>query len=157
MYDFEFLNKYVSEINNPQNQDKKHIIYRLEDDVIEAEKRLGKKFPNELREFYLKVGYGFICNFDKTRRNRLMDPHSVADFILGEDDFIDSTIRELYPDNMLVFFEVGEGTYLTLDLEQEQEGGICPVYYFEEKIATSLEEFLKRMDEETDYYIHLNE
>ncbi|TWK78744.1 Antitoxin YxxD [Bacillus paralicheniformis] len=55
---------------------------------------------------------------------------------------------------MLVFFEVGEGTYLTLDLDQEQENGICPVYYFEKKIATSLEEFLKKMDEEPDYYIH---
>lgn len=55
---------------------------------------------------------------------------------------------------MLVFFEVGEGTYLTLDLKQENEDGKCPVYYFEKKIATSLEEFLKRMDEETDYYIH---
>ena len=31
---------------------------------------------------------------------------------------------------MLVFFEVGEGTYLTLDLDQEEENGICPVYYF---------------------------
>ena len=83
-----------------------------------------------------------------------MDPHSVADFLLDEDDFIDSSIRELYPENMLVFFEVGEGTYLTLDLDQEQENGICPVYYFEKKIATSLEEFLKKMDEEPDYYIH---
>lgn len=154
MRGFEFLNNFIFEINNPQSQEKKHVIYRLEDDVIEAEERLGKKFPNELREFYLGVGYGFICNFDKTRRGRLMDPHSVADFLLDEDDFIDSRIRELYPENMLVFFEVGEGTYLTLDLEQEIEDGICPVYYFERKIATSLEEFLKRMDEETDYYIH---
>ena len=36
---------------------------------------------------------------------------------------------------MLVFFEVGEGTYLTLDLDQEEENGICPVYYFDKKIA----------------------
>ncbi|AJO18540.1 hypothetical protein B4125_1836 [Bacillus paralicheniformis] len=48
----------------------------------------------------------------------------------------------------------GEGTYLTLDLEREEENGICPVYYFDKKIAASLEEFLKKMDEEPDYYIH---
>ncbi|MCY7816868.1 hypothetical protein [Bacillus haynesii] len=53
MYDFEFLNKYISEIDDPHNQNKKHVIYRLEDDVIEAEERLENKFPNELREFYL--------------------------------------------------------------------------------------------------------
>ncbi|TWK40058.1 hypothetical protein CHCC20348_1464 [Bacillus paralicheniformis] len=47
-----------------------------------------------------------------------------------------------------------EGTYLTLVLEQEEENGICPVYYFDKKIAASLEEFLKKMDEEPDYYIH---
>ncbi|MCY8372869.1 SMI1/KNR4 family protein [Bacillus haynesii] len=154
MYDFEFLNKYISEIDDPHNQNKKHVIYRLEDDVIEAEERLENKFPNELREFYLRVGYGFICNLDKTHRDRVMDPHSVADFLLDVDDFIDPSIRELYPENMLVFFEVGEGSYLTLDLDQEEENGICPVYYFEKKIAVSLEEFLKKMDEELDYYIH---
>ncbi|MCA1182033.1 hypothetical protein [Bacillus licheniformis] len=33
---------------------KKHIIYRLEYNVIEAEDRL-EKIPNELREFYLRV------------------------------------------------------------------------------------------------------
>lgn len=155
MYDFEFLKAYITEIYNSQHQEKKHVIYQLENDVSEAEERLGKHFPNELRELYLRVGYGFICNFDKTHRDRLMDPHSVVDFLLGEDNFIDSSIRELYPENMLVFFEVGEGTYLTLDLDQEKEGGICPVYYFEKKMAASIEEFLKRMDEETDYYIHI--
>ncbi|MFU0790519.1 MAG: SMI1-KNR4 domain-containing protein [Virgibacillus proomii] len=154
MYDFEFLNKYVSEINNPQNQDKKHIINRLEDDVIEVEKRLGKKFPNELREFYLKLGYGFICNFDKTRRNRLMDPHSIADFILGEDDYIDSTIRD--PDNLLLFFLKLEREHTLLLIWSRNKKAGFVLFTIEEKIATSLEEFLKRMDEETDYYIHLN-
>lgn len=55
--------------------------------------------------------------------------------------------------NMLVFLK-GEGTYLTLDLEREEENGICPVYYFDKKIAAITEEFLKKMDEEPDYYIH---
>ncbi|AAU23747.1 hypothetical protein FTE28_04700 [Bacillus licheniformis] len=45
---------------------------------------------------------------------------------------------------MLVFFEVGEGTYLTLDLDQEEENGICPVYYFDKIIAASLEEFSRK-------------
>lgn len=155
MYDFKFLNKYIREVNGPVILEKKHVIYRLDDDVPEAEKRLGKRFPNELREFYLQVGYGFLCNDDKTHRDRIMDPHSVADFLLNEDDFIDLSIKELYPGNMLVFFEIGEGTYLTLDLNQEQENGVCPVYYFDNQVAASLEEFLKRMNEETDYYLYV--
>lgn len=38
----------------------KHKFFPLkEKDLIEAEQRLGFKFPPDLKEFYLEVGYGF--------------------------------------------------------------------------------------------------
>lgn len=77
MHNFDFLLKYISTINDPNNSNKKHIFYKLDNDVVEAEQRLGKQFPDELRHLYLTVGYGFLCNLDKTHRDRLMDPHSI--------------------------------------------------------------------------------
>lgn len=49
----------------------------------EVKQELSKKFPNELREFYLRVGYGFICNLDKTHRDRVMDPHEHVSLFEG--------------------------------------------------------------------------
>jgi len=97
-----------------------------------------------------------MCNKTKQGINRLMDPSSIADFRLGEGIYVNDPDRVIYDnDKLLVFFEVSEGTYLTMDFtnvsrnDEEQ----CPIYYFDEKIADSLYEFLVRMDSGTDYFI----
>ncbi|MBS2970797.1 SMI1/KNR4 family protein [Metabacillus sp. KIGAM252] len=154
MPNFEDYKIYISSINDEENKTKKHVFFSLDEDVKEAEERLQMKFPGELKSLYKELGYGFLCNHDKTRRDRIMDPHSIADFILDEDEFIDEDVKELYPDHMLVFFEIGSGNYLTLDLRQEDSNGTCPIYYFDTKIADSIIDFMNEMDKEIDYYIN---
>lgn len=155
MSDFSFLKNYVLSEGDVSAHQMKHSFYALDNyDVESAQERIGFKFPNELKEFYTQIGYGFICNTTKKGVNRLMDPSSIADFRLGEGIYEYDPDREVYNNNkLLVFFEVAEGTYLTMDLVNETENGESPIYYFDEKIADSLYEFLIRMDLQTDYYL----
>lgn len=155
MFDFTYWKQYIILESVVTATDMKHSFYKLKiDDIAEAESRLKKAFPRELREFYKQIGYGFLCNMDKNRINRIMDPASVADFILGEDVYEFDLDRELYDDDTkLVFFEVSAGTYLTMGLQRINQNGECPIYYFDSKIAETLGEFLGKMDLNTDYYL----
>jgi hypothetical protein len=51
-----------------------------------------------------------------------------------------------------VFFEVNEGIYLTLDLNTPKQ---TPVYFFETQIAGSLEEFIRMIDEDAEYFMDM--
>jgi antitoxin YxxD len=155
MSEFEFLKKYITNENNPNLSKYKHLFFNVDEkEITRAEKRMDLKFPKELRDFYLEIGYGFLCNHDKKGFNRIMDPLSVADFRLGEGIYEYDPDREMYDNmNSLVFFEISEGTYLTIRLNEVTLEGKCPIYYFDKLIARSLEEFIKKMDEKTDYYL----
>lgn len=154
MEKFNFLKDYVFSETDTRAETSKHAFYRLtKQDVVEAEERLGRKFPRELRQFYAQIGYGFLCANDHEMIDRMMDPGSVADFKLGEGIYEFDPEREGYEENELAFFEASETSFITLQLSEEDENGVCPVYYLGNKIANSLEDFLKKMDEEIDYYL----
>ncbi|ASB87999.1 hypothetical protein S101395_01489 [Bacillus sonorensis] len=85
----------------------KHAFYALkENDLTEAEGRLGFSFPNELREFYLEIGYGFIRSNNGSAINRLLDPHTIANITLREDIYeFDPDLDDIYEDeDRLVFY-----------------------------------------------------
>ncbi|KEO82791.1 SMI1/KNR4 family protein [Tumebacillus flagellatus] len=153
MADYSHFSRYI--VENPTDhkniQEMKHVLFQISvDEIADNERRLGRSFPEQLREFYHKIGYGFLCQLDSTRFNRIMDPYSVVDFMLGEDIYEFDEDRELYDlDHEVVFFQIVEGCYLTI----RPDG--C-IYYFGKKIADSLEKFLKKMDEQTDYYLSGN-
>jgi len=50
----------------------------------------------------------------------------------------------------LIFFELNDGVYLMI--EKNDTNGKNPIYYFDRKIAESLEEILKKMDEIPNYF-----
>ncbi|MCM3162671.1 SMI1/KNR4 family protein [Metabacillus litoralis] len=130
----------------------KHKFIRLqENELLDAEERLGFELPNELRDFYLEVGYGFIKGSDGNAINRIMDPDTIADITLREGIYeFDPDLEGIYEDDdKLVFYEVNEGVYLTLDLNTPQQ---TPVYFFETQIAGSLEEFIRKVDENAEYF-----
>lgn len=132
-----------------------HTFYNVhENELLDAQERLGFKFPKELREFYLEVGYGFIKSRNQNAFNRFLGPGTIADIRLREDIYeLDPDLDGIYEeDDRLVFFEVNEGVYLTLDLNQASQ---TPVYYFETQIAGSLKEFISKMDEDAEYFMHM--
>lgn len=160
MSNFSFLKKYTFEKTFEGFEKNKHAFFKVSDNEIEsAEKRLGRNFPAELKQFYKELGYGFVCcNLEGSLFNRLMAPDEINDFRLGKDVFENDERREYYTEeNLLVFYEVSEVSCLRLDLEKESKQGQCPVYYEDIKIANSLEEFLERMDLKPNYYLDEHE
>lgn len=136
-------------------KNEKHKFIRLqENEILDAEERLGFELPNELRDFYLEVGYGFIKGSDGNTINRIMDPDTIADITLREGIYeFDPDLEGIYEeDDKLVFYEVNEGVYLTLDLNTPQQ---TPVYFFETQIACSLEEFIRKVDEDAEYFMDM--
>lgn len=110
-------------------------------------------FPKELYDFYTEVGYGFLNRESDSAINRLIDPESVADIRLREDEFEYDPDLDMYEDlNKLVFFEVVEGLYFSISVDENDKNAI---YYVDTIIAESLEEFLKRLDQEGDYFYDL--
>ncbi|TKG97915.1 SMI1/KNR4 family protein [Peribacillus simplex] len=128
----------------------------LGDDLIKVEERLEFKFPPEVKEFYLEVGYGFFKGNNKNSISRLMDPVTIADITLREGIFdYDPDLEGIYEEaDKLVFYEVNEGVYLTLDLNDIQR---TSVHFFEIKIAESLDDFIKKIDEGNEYFFDMME
>lgn len=146
MKSFSSFAKYITEKNNPSSA--KHNLYALEEQSVRsAEARMDICFPEALREFYLEIGYGFFNRGSHSRFNRLIDPESVADIRLREDIYEYDPDLEIYDDvTQLVFYEVVEGLYFSISLEDHA------IYYIDIKIADSLEEFLRTLDQEGDYF-----
>lgn len=140
MANFEFMNRY------------KHKIYNVtENDILIAEQRMNISFPSDLKQFYLEVGYGFIKGQSANAINRILGPGAVADFRLGEGIFeFAANLDALYDENKLIFFEVNEDVYISIDLELVNN----PVFYFDISIASSLEDFFKKFLNNNEYYIN---
>lgn len=157
MSDFNFLKKYIFGLEDSNRTTSKHAFFKLsKNDIEKAEKSIKKRFPKELIEFYRQIGYGFLCRQDKDSIDRIMDPESIANFILREDRYEYDEYRDMIDiEKEMVFFELGESSYLTLDLTQQDENGICPVLYYGDKVADSILDFIKKMDANTDYFINL--
>jgi antitoxin YxxD len=115
---------------------------------------LHLKFPKELVDFYLEVGYGFIKG-SEMNINRIMDPYSVRDFRLRVNDFEfypDIEIYNEYENNKLIFFEGSGSALISIELNENYRSA---VYYYDIQIATSLVEFLKKIEEDDKYYLKL--
>lgn len=125
-----------------------------ENEIIEVEKELNLIFPKELVNFYKEVGYGFI-NGSEFNINRIMDPYSIRDFRLRVNDFEfypDIEIYDEFENNKLIFFEGSESALISIELNDKSSSVI---YYYDIQIASSLEEFLRKIEEDDKYYLEL--
>lgn len=125
-----------------------------ENEIKEVEKELNLKFPKELINFYKEVGYGFIKGSD-FNINRIMDPYSVRDFRLRVNDFEfypDIEIYDEFENNKLIFFEGSESALMSIELNDHYRNA---VYYYDIQIATSLEVFFRKLEENDKYYLEL--
>ena len=112
------------------------------------------QFPNELKRFYLEVGYGYLGNDNPDFHNQIMHPLEIAKLKLGldfygnmfEDDFEYYTSKNVFP-----FFDLGgEADYLVIQLDGDCVGSVI---YCGRPIASSFNEFVKKMCDKTDYFI----
>ena len=149
MSNFSFLNQFRVQ-NESQKNDLENIFYPLsENDIQKAENDFGYSLPIELKDFYLKIGYGFFYQKNNDV-NRFMDTTSLVQINLKQDEFGADPDLELYDDiyndDKLLFFEVNEGVYLAIDKEDIE--GNNAIYHFKTKIADSLENFILRLLED---------
>ncbi|WP_078552212.1 SMI1/KNR4 family protein [Bacillus alkalicellulosilyticus] len=125
-----------------------------DNEIKEVEKELDIKFPKELVTFYIEVGYGFIKG-SEFNINRIMDPYSVRDFRLRVNDYEfypDIEIYDEFENNKLLFFEGSESALMSIELNENTNSA---VYYYDIQIANSLEEFLRKIQENDKYYLEL--
>ena len=133
-----------------QNKENKFYIV-TEEAIAKVQEELGIIFPNELKEFYKKVGYGFL-NTKQENFNRIMNPESVCDFRFRKGQFSYSSDLDIYEDeekDRLFFFEICEGNYLSIGFSRYNNGKI---FYGDKEIANSLEEFLTKYQENERYF-----
>lgn len=141
--------KYDYLVSNPDNS-----FYPVaKTEIEEVESVLELEIPKELKEFFLNVGYGFIQG-SEYNINRIMDPYSMRDFKLKQNDYEFFPDIEVYDDleNELIFFEANETAMISIEISNNERNKI---YYDEFKIADSLEEFLKKVSENDEYYLDL--
>jgi hypothetical protein len=153
MATFDFLKSYrLNSKDITPSTDSKHVFYPVAiKDIIESESRLGFLLPDELDEFYKEIGYGFLNHRDKRGNfNRFLPPASVADINLRADPYKNDPDLEAYDDpTKIIFFELSEGLYLTIDKDETKNQS--PVYYFEDKIADSIADFIKKYEKNPDF------
>lgn len=134
-----------TEINNIFKAYKVH-----ENEIAEAENKMGISFPDDLRNFYKEVGYGFV-NSEPGAINRLIGPLGCADIRLREDIYEydpDLEMYEIYEENSVIFFEVNEGVYMSIGLNDGK------IYFADKIVAESLLDFLKKIVE-PDYWTEI--
>ena len=80
-------------------------------EISVAERQLERQFPDNLRRFYLEVGYGFFINglnnstASRFLVNRVMDPRSIARVLLTPES--PERPEEGFPSGVLPFFDLG--------------------------------------------------
>lgn len=145
MSDFRFLEQFkVIDVNQDSALDHKLYSENLSDIAI-SEDKLGFPLPKELKDFYTQIGYGFFWQLNKSSFDRFLAANQVVQINLKEDFYEFDPDLELYDQlyhvDKLLFFEVNEGIYLAID--KKDENGKNAIYYFKDKIADSLESFIK--------------
>ena len=121
------------------------------DEIKNSESKLEIIFPKLLREFYLEIGYGFIGS-EVGNINRIMDPESVLDFRLRQNDFEfypDIEIYDEFEEDKMIFFEANESVLISIGFGSDNSGKI---YYYDEEISKKLGEFLEKLLEDDTFY-----
>jgi hypothetical protein len=150
---FDFMSRYVFREGDPRAEDSRHAFFSLSlEEIMEVEERLGYKFPAELREFYFRIGYGFLMNDDKSFSHRILNPQSVANRILDSKSNSLDQSQGNFSEGEIPFLAVNELSYMTICCNEKNELGISPIYHEGRQIAPSLQEFLKRVDEKGNQY-----
>lgn len=130
-----------------------------EDDIIQAEEKLGMQFPEQLRTFYLEAGAGYLIDPEEaaTDLDRLLSPLEVIQIRNREGEFaqyarylLKSSTEQREKEGDLIFFQIDHATYLTISPKENGR-----IYYYDLPIAESLEEFFRKDLKKYHYFYDL--
>jgi hypothetical protein len=133
MAEFDFLVKYKIPSDKEQDVDIsrpwKHLFIPIQPfELLEAENELGYRLPEELDRFYLEVGYGVFHNNSDKDFNRFLSPDVLVGINLRQDEYELDPDLDIYDDpDRIVFFQVNEGVFLTID--KSSNGINSSIYY----------------------------
>lgn len=149
MADFEYYRQFILK-ENKSNPLLRHNFFSVsKEDIDVAEKSLGFCLPQGLVDFYLQIGYGFMFTHEEYTFNRLLHPSTIVAIQLREDQFEADPDLEIYDDiSKIIFYQVNEGIYLTMDHSKETSG----IYYFENRIAESFYDFIIKLEQDSSYF-----
>jgi hypothetical protein len=147
---FEYLQPYIGK-KKPPNR-----FWPVDPaDVEDAERRLGVRFPGQLRTFYAEVGCGFLAQGKEDRRrgpslvNGVLSPVEIASLLLDPSE--PARPAEGFMPGVMPFFDVGEQTYLVMRPSSSQPDA---VYWPDgkSKVSDELEAFFKDLYQRAGFY-----
>ena len=151
---YKYLQKYSNQNKKRYAYNENHFRTLFIEDIEAEEKRLGFRFPEQLREFWLEIGYGSIRVGAKTgpdwscpHHNSILRPDQIADILLSNEDDPNSPVLpefyELLRPGYMPFFEIGDSiSFLYMRPQSDNPNAI---WYGRDKICDSFEEFIHRL------------
>ncbi len=159
---YNYLKRYLDLESRDINKNSFHS-FDLEEITV-SERKLGNEFPEELKEFWREIGYGFFFSscpekkiIQKDWVNRLLPPEDIASILLegAESGLITETGLDLLDDGAIPFFEVSDSTSF-ISMKPNSDNPHAIYYLIDYKIADSLEEFVHRLYYESPtYYLNI--
>lgn len=102
--------------------------------INSAEKRLGVKFPESYKAFLLILGCG---NFSYREFNGLIRDEIFSNENLGAEGSLNivwhqvkNRVKYGLPENIVLIYSIGDGSYYALDLSQMNAESECPVVFW---------------------------
>ena len=152
MNKYQFLKKYICS-GNSNGITSNSFFSVASRNIIGAQKALGFHFPQQLKDFWDEIGYGFFHVSDSgktqnTHTNRLMSPDQIADILLSnEDDPNSPVLPEFYeyltPGDM-PFFEIGDSvSFLYMRPNSETPNAVYDSLGNE--VSSTFEQFVYRL------------
>ena len=150
-----YLNDWKNNMSYEFLKKKNNTFYPVSSaEIIEVENTLDILLPKSLKDLYSEIGYGFIKG-SENNVNHILDPYCLRDFRMRENDFEFFPDIEIYDEfeiDKVVFFESNESALMSIGFTENNKNVI---FYYDIPIATSLEEFLQKIQDNDMYYIDL--
>jgi antitoxin YxxD len=150
---YDFLKRYVG-FNDLKGT---YFLPVKQEEIENAEKLLGKKFPSELQKFYQEIGTGILSCGEKYPEmytdvyNDVLPPHAAVNFALGitewegQQNFIarDIVEEDLNPGDLPFFEIVDSCRFLIMKLNSDNPNAVWTISGI--KIEDSFERFIWRL------------
>lgn len=150
MHLYNNFTKYKFDINNDKWKESELAFFQVEEqDIINTENSIGFMLPEDLRDFYINIGYGFTYNSDNYLTNRLLGPKSILKIFKEELKASNDGLNF----RRINFYEVDSNSYIYFKLDKVMNTGSSPIFYYGINIANNFKQFIERIERRPNYYL----